>query len=503
MILVINLLIVLLAFALQGAISLTFKRIVKEKTYKRFVLLLCIDLILVLTFVMLVYFSAPLMIQKIVNYLMFISMGLFYINYMIVLRSKKTKSSIINSSVMATVTFIAIFFGEYFGRTTFQVIYLAFIGTWLYLDRTHSKFNSKKIATLVYLLVGTEVFRYLVSGVITYEIIFSSLDNLWLIVLSHLGKAITVFLVVEIHNNITINKNLAKTLDSQSATSLLSKVCDVHPNAVVLTDLNEKILYINPHTLKITGYVEEDVIGKTPRIFSSGLTERAVYKDMRQSLKENNSWTGEFINKKKNGDIFFEEAKIVTLLDINNKPVFYLAIKTDITKEKNYLKRLRHLSIYDDLTEIYRRNYFLELVEENFEKLPNVDHYFFLFDINEFKRINDTYGHLVGDIALVYFAKALKKVFVENALICRFGGDEFAAYLYDVDDKVVEELINKLFKILKENPIITDKNTFFINTSVGSTKILQPYMFNRVYEKVDKFLYEAKFERVSAIKKDY
>lgn len=389
------------------------------------------------------------------------------------------------------------------GNIAVRIITVVSLLTWLFVIKTSGTYGSKYIKTLIYLLIFTEVIRYLIESLAVYEMLFSVNKNIWLSAVAFIIRTLSLLFVVEIHDHTSINSNLARLLDYQSSTSLLSLVFDKHPHAVVLTNLKEEIFYVNPQALENTGYIESEVIGKTPRIFQSGNTNRNIYKEMKDSLIKYKIWEGEFINKKKNGEIFQEHVRIVTLKDVNDNPRFYLAIKTDITKEKEYLNKVEYYSNYDGLTGLYRRSYFINLMEKmNFENGSN-NHFFCLLDIDKFKKINDIYGHFVGDLALKHFSDILKRNFNESAYICRFGGDEFAIYIFDKSDFEVTEMFDKFIKELNENVLETNDNTVPLVTSVGTTKINLPFIFNDVYDRADKFLYESKKSIESNIVKDY
>ena len=113
-------------------------------------------------------------------------------------------------------------------------------------------------------------------------------------------------------------------------------------NSIVLTDANKKILYVNENFESNTGYLKDDILGKDPKVLSSGLSAKEVYLDLNKRLKKGKKWEGELINKKKDGTIFYEKASIVPIF-INNKLVNYLAIKLDVTqyiKTKRRTKRI-------------------------------------------------------------------------------------------------------------------------------------------------------------------
>jgi len=129
--------------------------------------------------------------------------------------------------------------------------------------------------------------------------------------------------------------NLEKTIVERDSRLLkLEMAINQSPVSIVITKLNGDIEYVNHKFCSITGYEESELIGQNPRILNSGELEKRVYEDMWDALKNGNEWFGIFHNKKKNGDLYWEEAHISPIFDDTNKITHYLAVKEDITKQK-------------------------------------------------------------------------------------------------------------------------------------------------------------------------
>jgi diguanylate cyclase (GGDEF)-like protein len=183
--------------------------------------------------------------------------------------------------------------------------------------------------------------------------------------------------------------------------------------------------------------------------------------------------------------------------------MYYMAVKTDISKEKDYLNRLEYISKHDDLTGLYRRGTFINLVEESLLTKFSVNKFFISVDIDNFKNINDIYGHMTGDEALILFSKSITEIFNENSYICRFGGDEFSLYIYDKTVSEINDLFKQLFEKLAVTPVKTSKKEIYISVSVGDNMIDNGDSFQVIYEKSDMLLYETKKIKGSSIKKDF
>jgi len=121
----------------------------------------------------------------------------------------------------------------------------------------------------------------------------------------------------------------------------LSAAMEQSPLSVVITNLDGNIEYVNSRFTQLTGYNLDEIIGKNPSILQSGQTPTEAYHELWESLTQGREWRGEFINRKKNGDVFHEFANISPVLDDDGKPIHYLAVKEDITEQKKVEEALR------------------------------------------------------------------------------------------------------------------------------------------------------------------
>ncbi len=483
---------VLFGLSIQVVFTHTHKRNIIKKDYRGLILTLYFDAAASIVFILSVFLNAHLLVQLILQYLIYLSMALFYLVYMNILKYQEQKRKWTVFVLFVLGTFIITFFGQQFsGELTLSLMLIVLFSSVL-LVAGKRRYPSRFIFSLVLLLLITEAIRFGTGAYMTYDLLYYGFNDTWVVAFSFFLRAIAVILVAQVHNQLSIDKNLAKVLDTHSAVGLLSSVFDQNPSVVVLTDTQQRILYSNKQAFHVTGYTESELIGQTPKIFSSGQTPKETYIEMNAAIAKGDNWIGEFVNKKKNGEIFIESTKIVTLKDVNGKPMFYLAIKIDITKEKEHLRNLEYLSKHDDLTALLRRQVFIENFENSIQNNPKKSHYFIILDIDEFKFINDNYGHLVGDEVLKEFARALKDLFKENAQVCRFGGDEFAIYIYNDHIDHVNQLMTQLEVSLKKIKIESISQSYTLKFSYGMTKVDMPFDFSQVYEVSDKQLYKNK-----------
>ncbi len=126
------------------------------------------------------------------------------------------------------------------------------------------------------------------------------------------------------------------TEQKKTETNLLrfKRAVEQNPNSIVVTDLNGNIVYVNPKFCEVTGYSYEEAIGKNPRILKSGYQSKEFYDNLWKTILNGKEWTGEFLNKKKNGELYWEKASICPIFDSKGNMINFIATKVDITEKK-------------------------------------------------------------------------------------------------------------------------------------------------------------------------
>ncbi len=235
---------------------------------------------------------------------------------------------------------------------------------------------------------------------------------------------------------------------------LLTSCIELSPASIIIVDADGFILEANSKFLKTTGYTIDEVRGKKPSILKSGLHTEEFYKTLWDTISSGKEWHGEFHNRKKNGELYWEKASIAPIFNEANKITHYIAIKEDITTEKNAreaqkklnlqlqakLKEVNELQVTlrrqatrDPLTGLYNRRYMEDALEREFSraKRNHTPLSIILLDLDFLKKLNDTGGHAIGDYALRSLAGLLNASTRREDTVCRYGGDEFAVILPD------------------------------------------------------------------------
>lgn len=222
-------------------------------------------------------------------------------------------------------------------------------------------------------------------------------------------------------------------------------------DGIMVTDLHAKILNINPAFTEITGYQAQDVLGKNSRILKSGQHNAEFYESLWSDLLTAGNWSGEIIIRRKNNEVCFEWLTISTIYDAQHQPLKYVGVFSDITQLKDNQLQLERLAHYDPLTQLPNRILLTSRLNHSLEmaKRDNKFIALLMLDLDHFKDINDSYGHLAGDELLKQAALRLSKRLRSNDSLCRLGGDEFIVVLDDLIQpadaaRVASEIISDL-----------------------------------------------------------
>ncbi len=237
----------------------------------------------------------------------------------------------------------------------------------------------------------------------------------------------------------------------------------------MITDSHNRIVTVNPAFTRITGYSEEEVLGKNPSILRSGRQPVSFYDALWSQLNVEGEWQGEIENRRKNGEIYPEWLNITTIRNNAGEIENYIGIFTDITKLKASQEQLRYQALHDPLTGVPNRLMLSATLEHIIDRAKREEHSVALLflDLDNFKNINDTAGHLVGDRVLKTCVKRIQKQFRRDDLLARFGGDEFVMILEYVTSPIEVALqAQRLLKLFRE-PVTIDQNNYYITLSIG------------------------------------
>ena len=224
--------------------------------------------------------------------------------------------------------------------------------------------------------------------------------------------------------------------EREEALRLASTVFLTMDEAVMVTNMDNLIISVNPAFTVITGYAASEVIGKNPRLLASGSHGADYYQQMREQLANDGNWHGEIRNRRKSGKLFVEWLSIKQVRDGQGLPTHYVSVFSDISERKADEERMQHLAHFDVLTGLPNRALFSDRLRQTLAKARRDKTRIALMfiDLDKFKPVNDLLGHHVGDLLLKAVAARLAEcVRRASDTVGRMGGDEFVVMLPEID----------------------------------------------------------------------
>ena len=283
--------------------------------------------------------------------------------------------------------------------------------------------------------------------------------------------------------------------EAERKLKLLARVFSDTREGICITDASGTMIDVNPAFCAITGYRREEVVGHNPKLLQSGKHGPQFYAEMWQALNEYGFWKGEIWNRRKDGDLCAELISISALIDDQGDTLNYVAIFSDITSSKKQQETLALMAHYDVLTKLPNRvlfaDRFLQAIAHS-KRTSSMLAVCFL-DLDNFKPINDQFGHDVGDQLLIDVAGRIKANIREEDTVSRQGGDEFALLLGGLGAfDPCEQMLKRILHSLAQPFLIKDLN-ISISASIGVT--LYPLDDNEIgtlIRHADQAMYQAK-----------
>lgn len=206
---------------------------------------------------------------------------------------------------------------------------------------------------------------------------------------------------------------------------------------ILVTDADRVILRVNQAFTNITGYTAEEVIGKNPNMLSSGRHDAAFYAAMWENVNNMGAWVGEVWNRRKNGEVYPEHLTITAVKDPAGTVINYVATLAEITMSKAAAEEIQRLAFYDPLTSLPNRRLLLDRLRQALtaSARSGKDGALMFIDLDNYKTLNDTLGHEVGDILLQQVASRLADCVREADTVARIGGDEYVVMLEGLSEE--------------------------------------------------------------------
>ncbi|WP_229833508.1 bifunctional diguanylate cyclase/phosphodiesterase [Alishewanella longhuensis] len=295
-------------------------------------------------------------------------------------------------------------------------------------------------------------------------------------------------LMIGTHIDITERKEVELQLQ------LLARLFEQSSEGLVITNEQQQIVQVNQAFCQISGYKHDEVIGKDPRLLSSGRHDKNFYNAMWQAINSLGSWKGEIWNRRKDGSIYPEWLSISKIAGVEPGETYYVGLFSDISQYKEDEAQIRFLAEFDTLTALPNRVLLIDRTERAIAQSKNAQQslVMLVIDIDRFKHINDSLGHQAGDELLVQLANRLKTHCREQDTLSRLNSDEFVMLRPDTDGTAAAILAEQLLQHILQ-PCLIQGHELVLSASVGIA--LYPHdgqNFNELYKHADIAMYQAK-----------
>jgi len=257
---------------------------------------------------------------------------------------------------------------------------------------------------------------------------------LWLIV-----KAANDIEAKTLLNNQLLSHQIAERKQVETDLRIAAAAFESH-EGMMITDAKMVILRVNRAFTEVTGYTAEEVIGQTPQLLKSGRHNTGFYQAMWASINQSGTWQGEVWDRRKNGEIYPKWLTISAVKGNNGVVTHYVGIHVDITERKAAEKEIQLLAYYDPLTRLPNRRLLMDRLQQAIASSARTgrEGALLLIDLDNFKTLNDTLGHQVGDQLLQQIAQRLEACVRDGDTVARLGGDEFVVILENLSEQALE-----------------------------------------------------------------
>lgn len=250
---------------------------------------------------------------------------------------------------------------------------------------------------------------------------------------------------------------------------LAATIFESSSEAMIVTDAQNRIITANPAFTAMTGYSLGEVVGRNPKLLSSGRQRKEFYRDMWHALESAGHWSGEVWNKRKDGELYAEWLSINVIFNPDGSRRLHVAIFSDITQKKQADELVWRHANYDHLTQLPNRRLFRDRLEQNIRTAHRAGESLALLfiDLDYFKVINDTLGHDIGDKLLMEAAARINECVRKMDTVARMGGDEFTVILTQVGEALYAEKIAAAIIRKLTTPFAIDDEQLNVSASIG------------------------------------
>jgi diguanylate cyclase (GGDEF)-like protein/PAS domain S-box-containing protein len=273
----------------------------------------------------------------------------------------------------------------------------------------------------------------------------------------------------EITNFVAVKEDITAKVRDQEQLRLQSSALSAAANSIFITDKRGHIMWANAAFCRLSGFRLEELTDQTPRIQKSGQHDAEFYREIWQTILAGKVWSGETVERRKNGELYTVHQTITPLTDGSGEITHFIAVHEDITARKDAEARIEHLAYHDPLTGLCNRAELHNRLEQAVQqaKRNSCSLALHFIDLDRFKVVNDTLGHAVGDALLQAVARRLESCLRSSDTVARVGGDEFAVLQPEIANLEGAATLARKFVSSMAEPFQISGRDIHISPSIG------------------------------------
>ncbi len=250
---------------------------------------------------------------------------------------------------------------------------------------------------------------------------------------------------------------------------LIGSALETAANAVMITRSDGVILWTNASLSELSGFSREEILGKTPRIFNSGEHPKVFWKHFWETVIHGQSWRHEVLNQHKDGTLYPIRQTVTPIQNAKGEVTHFISVQEDISLEKASEDKLRHSATHDLLTGLPNRMLMQEHLQHAINAAQRGSHVVgvLFIDLDQFKIINDSLGHQVGDDLLRQVSARLSSCIRVGDTLARLGGDEFVVILPGINTPLDAAVVASKMQDSLHTPIVVEGHDLTAGCSIG------------------------------------
>jgi len=300
-----------------------------------------------------------------------------------------------------------------------------------------------------------------------------------------------------------VERTLALT-ESETHLWLFKSAVEHSSASIFITNEEGAIVYANPSLSRTSQYPNAELLGVDADLFRSAATPEGTHGAIWQQLRRGEGWRGELLNRRKDGELYWEDMSISPVTNTEGAITHFVVVKDEISERKKLEAELRHLATIDPLTGLPNRRSFFALAEQEISRLRRHPGSLSvaMLDVDHFKKINDQYGHQAGDEVLRALSEACSECLRDRDIMGRLGGEEFACILPDTSSEQVMPAAERLRAAVASRKIrLEDGREIAITVSIGVAVFQETDSdIDAVLHRADQALYRAKLDGRNCIR---